>query len=357
MIKLLAKFLIVSLLCLSQQAFANNEKLIFAVDVIRHGDRTPVANPPNVPYQWKLGLGQLTPKGMQQEFQLGSKLRKRYIEDEKLLPASYDADTLYVRSSDFDHTLMSADCFLYGLYPSGTGPSALPSSYQPIPIHTMPLFQDHLLVPDHNRKKYAELLKKYVFTKSEWQKKEAEVKPHLNEWGKLLGVKINGLYDLTVYADRLFIQELYGEPLPNGMTLATAEEIINKGKWAFLYIYKQPEVGGIKAKPLLYVILTYLKKAQEKKTKLKYILFSAHDSTLMSMMTLLQNPLDTHPHYASDLNLALYEIDNNYVVRIKFNDEAVSIPLCKKAECQIKELEKLVKPDATTLAAMANIPQ
>src|SRR3990167_2889333 len=138
---LLHRFFVLLVLFVSTNAFAT-EHLIFAADLIRHGDRTPVDEVPAAPHVWKEGLGELTAEGMNQEFQLGVALRKRYVEQTHLLPPQYDVKTLMVRSTDFNRTLMSAESLLYGLYPLGSGPrllssgqTALPQAFQPIPIH------------------------------------------------------------------------------------------------------------------------------------------------------------------------------------------------------------------------------
>ena len=46
-------------------AFAQGN-LIFAIDIVRHGDRTPMIASPEMQKIWPQGLGQLTPKGMRQ---------------------------------------------------------------------------------------------------------------------------------------------------------------------------------------------------------------------------------------------------------------------------------------------------
>lgn len=117
------------------------EKLIFAVDIIRHGDRNPIEDFPADPFPWPQGLGALTPLGMQQEYQLGISFRKLYIDKYHLLPAHYDIKTMQVHSDTSNRTIQSAESLLYGLYPLGTGPKisnqfAVPAGYQPIPIFT-----------------------------------------------------------------------------------------------------------------------------------------------------------------------------------------------------------------------------
>ena len=190
MIKLSALFLI-----LISHSLIADDKLVFVVDVIRHGDRTPTRTLDVVPYVWQEGLGQLTATGMQQSYQLGSKLRKRYIDEHGLLPNQYQPETLYIRSTDYDRTLMSAQSLLLGLYPLGTGPMlphtnelALPSGFQPIPIHSQSREEDVLISTRISEDAYQTLLEKYVYSRPNWQKKNAALSPQFPRWRKLTGL-------------------------------------------------------------------------------------------------------------------------------------------------------------------------
>lgn len=57
-----------------------SSKLIFVSMITRHGDRAPFANIENANYSWGTELSELTPIGMNQEYNLGLQLRKRYID-------------------------------------------------------------------------------------------------------------------------------------------------------------------------------------------------------------------------------------------------------------------------------------
>ncbi|HVT62082.1 MAG TPA: histidine phosphatase family protein, partial [Legionellaceae bacterium] len=97
--------------------------LIFAIDLVRHGDRTPLIPSSAMEKIWPQGPGQLTPKGMYQAYELGKILRQHYVDEYHLLPKQYDSKIMTVRSSNMKRTMMSAQSILFGLYPLGTGPT------------------------------------------------------------------------------------------------------------------------------------------------------------------------------------------------------------------------------------------
>ncbi|CAF1368993.1 unnamed protein product, partial [Rotaria sordida] len=124
-------------------------------NLFRHGERAPTMLYPSDPNDisfWSNGLGSLTIRGKFQHILLGQYFRERYS---TLLNSTYVASEIFVRSSDYDRTLMSAYLTLLGLYPSSkinisiehlittnTWPENLP--WQPIPVHTVPKSIDHV---------------------------------------------------------------------------------------------------------------------------------------------------------------------------------------------------------------------
>ena len=55
--------------------------------------------------------------GTRQHYQLGRLIKQRYTVEHQLLSSNYTRDEVYVRSTDYDRTLMSVLSQLSGLFP------------------------------------------------------------------------------------------------------------------------------------------------------------------------------------------------------------------------------------------------
>ncbi len=80
----------------------------------------------------------MTATGVEQHHRLGQYFRSRYG---SILSSIFHPNEIYVRSTDYDRTLMSAQSNLIGFYPlSNVSGDKVP--IQPIPIHTIPIADD-----------------------------------------------------------------------------------------------------------------------------------------------------------------------------------------------------------------------
>lgn len=327
------------------------DTLIFALDIIRHGDRTPIIGLPNVDYQWAQGLGQLTAEGMEQEYKLGIEFRKLYVDQTHLLPENYQAGTMYVRSTDYDRTLMSAQSLLMGLYPPGTGPRtsenaspALPHALQPIPIYTAPAKDDDIINTDISAEEKEKLLQDYVYSTAQWQQKDNALKDKYPLWSQIFGIPITNLITMQLLGDAVFIHQIHKAPLPSGLSPQDADTIVEAGRWVFAAQLTPAPIAKAYSSKLMVNIANYLNKGSKQKSTLKYVLLSAHDSTIFGALSFLQAPLDSPPPYASNLKFALYEtIDKNYVVKITLNGKPVVVPACGGSNCDLKQFRNYVE--------------
>lgn len=73
-------------------------------------------------------------------FSLGQYLHQRYS---KILNEKYSPNEIYVQSTDFDRTIMSAQAILAGLYPPKNEQIWNENiMWQPIPVHSVPIKSD-----------------------------------------------------------------------------------------------------------------------------------------------------------------------------------------------------------------------
>ena len=100
------------------------EKIIFAWEMNRHGARAPYRGVVNGEDAYKekwIDLQELSNVGKRMLYLLGVSLRKRYINDYKLVSSKYDSNEIYIRSTDVNRTIESMECLLQGFFPNGTG--------------------------------------------------------------------------------------------------------------------------------------------------------------------------------------------------------------------------------------------
>lgn len=322
-------------------------KLIFVSMITRHGDRAPFANIQNANYDWGTSLSELTPIGMNEEYDLGQELRKRYVEDLKLLPENYENQSIYVLSSHTNRTVTSAQSLLMGLYPSGTGPllengeAAIKGRFQPIPIMT--LSEDSKLI-GFPYEQYLDILKKYVYNSPVWIDKTKEVQPNFEKWQKTLGNKITGLDDILTIGDVLIVAKAHNKPLPKGLSQEDADKIIHLTDWGLAQQFKSQKVAYIMGGQLTNKMLQDLQDAASGKSKYKMTYYSGHDLTLLELMGTLGVPLEEAPGYASNLQMELYKGGDTYKVKLRYDGKYIKLPIMDEDKtCTLEALVKYIK--------------
>ena len=97
--------------------------LRYVFSIFRHGARAPqhgVVNGVDILGNKWSSPGELTEVGMRMHFLLGKRNRELY---KNFVSTNYDPLEIFIRSSDYNRTMMSVQSQLQGFYPPGTGPT------------------------------------------------------------------------------------------------------------------------------------------------------------------------------------------------------------------------------------------
>ena len=109
-------------------------------------------------------------------------------------------------------------------------------------------------------------------------------------------------------------------------------------------VFESKEMGKAMGSDSLQLISEYLQQAKEQQNTLKYVLLSGHDTTLLSIMSAMEAPLDVMPAYADHLSFALYETeDHQYNVVVTYNDKPVAIPGCQRTACTFDAFKNILQ--------------
>uniref|UniRef100_A0A452HPW8 acid phosphatase n=1 Tax=Gopherus agassizii TaxID=38772 RepID=A0A452HPW8_9SAUR len=275
--------------------------------VFRHGDRTPVENFPTGLHkesEWPQGFGQLTKIGMQQQYELGQYTRKRYS---NFLNATYNRHEIFIQSTDYDRTIMSTQVYLAGLFPPVGNQIWNPQIlWQPIPVHTVPVSEDHMLhFPSPNCPRFDELQNE---TQASWQFQN-KLQPYMK----------NNMKELAA----LSLQSIFG-------------------------IYKTKDKARLQGGVLVNAILKSIKKATQPSNKRKIQIFSAHDTTIGALQMALNIFNGKLPPYSACQFFELYqENSGHYSIEMSYRNDSLTdpyplrLPGCT-SPCPLEKFAKLV---------------
>ncbi|TKR89009.1 hypothetical protein L596_013173 [Steinernema carpocapsae] len=316
----------------------SGSKLLQIQAIWRHGDRTPTGTYPTDPNQasaWPVPWGELTTRGMWQQYTQGLKLKQEYVDKLTLISSNYKSSEIYVRSTDFDRTLASAYSNLAGFYSdsNGTYPNGTvwPARWTPIPVHTTSKDKDELLFIVGRCPRRAEL-RRAQNTDSrvlKLLKDNSDLIDLIQEEGK---IKIDGIYKLYEFWNILLIERLHNLPWPEWITEEVYQRIYKIAGPGFGYTWGGAAFGIPESVELTKVSFGYLtthmiekmKKRLNGTDKTLYYAYSAHDANVDGFLRTLgaKEALvgELAVDYAATVVLELWEMEKGEPhVRLRFS--------------------------------------
>uniref|UniRef100_A0A0K0E195 Acid phosphatase n=1 Tax=Strongyloides stercoralis TaxID=6248 RepID=A0A0K0E195_STRER len=307
---------------------ADIETLQFVHAIWRHGDRTPAALIPtdinNTESSWGIGLGELTKKGMKQQYMLGQWIRKRY---EGFLSQEYSPFEIYVRSSDYNRTLMSAQANMAGLYPPSNESQFLPGlQWNPIPIHTVPKADDIQLYDDIYCPSVTEETENVYKNDPELQKIESDNKEFLTFIGNVTGLSKGPLpiKNIWLVFDPLNAEYHHRDEhaIPSWVNKTVMKKIVELYDISSKYIYHTDILKRLKAGPLFREIMKRLNKKINGQidSREKLFAYSAHDTSVSAILSSFGITPEVFPLYASLVLVELHKINNESIIKVFYKN-------------------------------------
>ncbi|CAK61322.1 unnamed protein product (macronuclear) [Paramecium tetraurelia] len=379
------------LLILLSQAFG--DQLVLSQILWRNGACTPTY------CNWKCkefeqqGIlnGQLTPIGTRQHYVLGQWLRKRYIEDLKLLSQFYNEAEIYIESTDVNRTILSALSNLQGMYPAGTGPkinpdlnrsyllppnqkefedfgdAALPGLQQAIPVHVrekqLDIYlkgYDALACPRNEEFRNSNINSKLYYQIN------SKAQSLISDFTQQLGIVASQLNITDLYE----YQDTFDSCEYNGYDLPKLKESTQSQMKLLQYLYFSLEHNidfeqtRLLATPFFRNLLLNIENVINNQTEHKFRIFSAHAATVQLILNALnltsfecvkqvylnekvqnKNCIYTFPGYASNIIFELYRKlghGNQYYVQVLYN--GTLMPICNNQyKCDYEEFKSRIQ--------------
>jgi acid phosphatase len=132
--------------------------------------------------------------------------------------------------------------------------------------------------------------------------------------------------------------------MPVGLSEEEIDTIIETGDWVFMAEERPKQIANFHSRQVMSNIARFIRSASEQESPLRFVLLSAHDSTIASALSFMGAPLFKSPPYASDLNFSMFEGGaKNYVVKITYNGKPVTIPSCGGTVCSLQKFLEIVE--------------
>jgi Histidine phosphatase superfamily (branch 2) len=221
--------------------------------------------------------------------------------------------------------------------------------WRPVPVHTIDLAKDYLLVPfDGDVCPQFGALKNARRASSAYQQKAATFAPLMKTLSGILNVEIT-VENAFYVADTITCDLAHNRTLLPGFTQQVIDQLQEYTAWHFTVFFQGVEnrkrAGGFLLSEIIERMDTVIADPTKLDTGRKIKIYSAHDTTIGAFLTTLNLEPGVYnnaqPPYASHVYVELYKDGTSYFVRTFFNDKPIQIKGCAM-DCPLDQFKTVL---------------
>ena len=325
--------------------------LISSQVLMRHGDRTPCWTYPTDPYKklsdWPEGLCNLTPGGKQRCFELGQWLGTRY---KQILSHKNNSEEIFVRSTNFKRTIMSAKYTLAGLFNMNKTGEESPTLIPDIPVHITTTEKDILLYFNHTQCPKLTELKAELLASEDMRIILDNSRDMLDYISDHSGSNIKTIHDVAGMYDTLLTEQEANKTLPGWTKKVFPGGEFEKLLLVDYLVYSwNYQIKRLQAGPFLSEVVKNFDAFTANNLVppgQKISLYAGHDLTICFVLNTLGIFDGLAPPYSSAVLFELYNIQGSYKVQISWRNTSsmeptvLRLPGCTKM-CPLERFKML----------------
>uniref|UniRef100_A0A8C5GH54 Acid phosphatase 6, lysophosphatidic n=1 Tax=Gouania willdenowi TaxID=441366 RepID=A0A8C5GH54_GOUWI len=276
--------------------------------------------------------GQLTTVGMQQLYELGQRLRRKYIVDGAFLSSTFCPAEVYVRSTNIVRTIESAKCLVAGLFHHNS---------QVVPIATTEATSE-ILYPNYYGCKLLKALGSHRWAESSTL---PDIAADLQSIQRALGIAAHQRVDFILIRDDMVARQTHGLPFPPELE-SWRNKVEQRAVDMMCHVYQPTESENLQlcVGPLLHMLIENIEqnvKGTSSEPR-KLFLYSAHDTTLIPILMAMGIFDMRWPPYAADITLELHQHQQTKeaFVKVSYIGQDQQIPGCSGVYCPLQEFKQ-----------------
>ncbi|XP_063723513.1 testicular acid phosphatase homolog [Symsagittifera roscoffensis] len=328
---------------------------VLVQQVCRHGDRSPVNLFPNNQHRdaWIQGPGYLTPEGEKMLYDNGAAFRSSWYPG--LLSEIVYPNESYVVSSHIDRCIMSANSFMAALYPpTQQFQFEQGLNWQAFPTHMISAQIDFYLYGTDCPAGIE--ARERIYTSEAYLQFLGDNQLFINNTCQLAGYQESDwtINSLSTISDNLICDSAHNLSFPDWATESVVAEMTNILNVQRQFLYSDPEVNYLDTGggPVLGLMVENIEKKMNGSLTQKFIYYSAHDTTVLPFLGIMEQDVGPNPPYSSCGVLELYQSnDNDFFVQLSFRNKTLDMtndvrlmPKCNDVMCDYATFSQMVAP-------------